>query len=592
MDGVTHPLGQQVTATSAAALVPVTVPAVYDWAAWARRLYEWCESTARPGDYYDGHAAEHAVQFFPRYLTHTKGRWAGQRFELLPWQVAVVRTIFGWKRVDHSRRFRIVYIEIPRKNGKTGLAAGIALYLAFCSGEAGAEVYCAATDKNQAAICFGEAKKMRLKSPQLLERTLAYKFAVSRPDTFSKLEVVSADYGNKDGLNISGLVGDEMHAWRDRELYEVLHTATGARSEPLEFLITTAGEDPEGICWELHERGIEVWERRIDDHGFLPVIFAADPPTDPDKETEWLLDPATWAQANPSLGNTVGLDYLSAEANRAVTQPRYRNTFKRYHLGAWTQQGTIWLPYERWKAGSRGKDSVTIEALKGRRGFFGLDLSATTDLTALIGVFPPEAEGGTWDLWSHFWMPEANLKERTRKDKVPYDLWREQGYITATPGDVIDYAYIRRMLTGKGDEAPPAGFKPLRDQMEIAELAFDRYGSHYLITQLGENDGMPVIAFGQGYISMSGPSKEMEKLVLAGRVNAGDNPVMDWMARIVEVRQDDAGNIKPVKPDRRKSTKRIDGIVGAVMGLGRAIAPENANLVNLGKLIEVGFAIS
>lgn len=551
-----------------APLAPTPVPVFFDQEAWARRLEAWCRATALPGDRFDEFAAQHACIFFDRYLRHTKGRWAGETFILDTWQRAVVRALFGWKRADGLRRFRTCLIFIPRKNGKTTLAAGLALYLAFAAGETGAEVYCAATDKAQAAICLREAKRMRAQSPKLMELTESYKFNISCAATFSKLEVISADYGNKDGLNISGLIGDEFHAWRGRELYEVLHTATGARAEPLEIFTTTAGDDREGVCHELCERAQEVWERKVADHGFLPVLFAAQPCPPGRAETEWLLDPATWAQANPSLGHTVSHEYMAAEAAQAARQPRHRAAFMRYHLNIWTQATTVWLPYDKWQACK--SEPWPLEDMKGRPCFGALDLSATTDLTALALWFPPLAEGGGHRLWAHFWMPADTLQERARKDKVPYDLWAKQGFITPTPGNIVDYAAIRRFLTGAGDEAARAA--SLASIVNLREIGFDRWASHYLISQLDEQDGLPCVGFGQGYQSMSGPSKEFEAMVIDGRIDHGGNPVLDWMARNVEIASDPAGNIKPVKPDRRKSSKRIDGIVAAIMALGRYLA--------------------
>lgn len=559
------------------------IPRAYaprDWSLWEHELDQWIRATAKDGDYFDEFAAEHAVAFFPRYLRHTKGRWAGQVFELLAWQRIVVRAVFGWKRADGTRRFRTLYIEIGRKNGKTGFAAGLALYLAFASGEMGAEVYCAATDKAQAGICFREAAKMRAMSPgRFKEKIDAFKWALTRPDMFSKLEVISSDFGNKDGLNISGLVVDEFHAWRDAELYDVLHTAEGARTEPLEVITTTAGAVPEGPCWEMHEKARLVLERVLEDHEFLPIIFAARPPAEGVDELTWLQDPRTWAEANPSLGDTINFEYLEAEARKAVQQPRLRNVFKRYHLGIWTQQTTVWLPMEHWRVCTaiRGGDpehGPGLERWEGRSAIGALDLSATTDLTALALTFPPLDGAARWGLWTHFWMPEEAVEERTRRDRVPYDRWVKQGWITATPGNVVDYNYIRRRISGGGEPglAELPGVAPIRDQVELLALVFDRHMALPLISQFDQADGIKCLGFGQGYVSMSPAAKEFEKTVIAHQLDHGDNPVLNWMARIVEVKQDEAENIKPVKPDRRKNFKRIDGIVAALMGFGTAIA--------------------
>jgi phage terminase large subunit-like protein len=526
----------------------------------------WAAATAQPGDWFDERAAEHVCAFFPRYLRHTKGRWAGQPFFLLPWQRSGLRAAFGWKRADGSRRFRIVWCEIPRKNGKTGLAAGVGLYLAFASGEPGAEVYSGASAKTQAAIAFNEAKRMRAQSSQLRELTNAFKYNISRPDNFSKYEVIAADYGTLDGLNLSGLIGDEVHAWKNREFYEVLHTAEGARTQPMEFLITTAGTDIDTLGGEMHEHAERVRDGVIEDHAFLPIIYGTG------RDDDWT-DPAVWANANPSLGATVTIEAIAAEAERAKKLPRYQNAFKRYYLNIWTEQETIWLPIDKWSQCTKGPESVTLEALAGRRCFGGLDLSSTTDLTALALLFPRD-DGA--DLWMHFWMPKEGLAERVRRDRVPYDKWADQGFITLTDGDVVDYDVIRRMITGEAPGADPEFLVTSRkaaitNQVELVALARDRWNATQLTTQL-MGDGVEIKDFGQGYASMSAPSKEFEKLVVEGTLNHGGNPVIDWMARVVTVRTDGADNVKPVKPDRRRSTKRIDGIVAGIMALGLAIS--------------------
>lgn len=543
---------------------PELEPGFFDAEAWAAK-------TAKPGDWFDARAAEHVCEFFPRFLRHTKGRWAGQPFFLLAWQRSALRAIFGWKRADGTRRFRIVWCEVPRKNGKTGLAAGVGLYLAFAEGEAGAEVYCAASVKNQASIAFNEAKRMRAQSGKLRELTNAFKFNISRPDAFSKLEVIASDYGTLDGLNISGLIGDEVHAWKSREFYEVLHTAEGARAQPLEFLITTAGVELASLGGELHEHAERVRDGATEDHEFLPVIYAAGKEDDP-------FIPATWAKANPSWGSTVRPDAVATEAERAKKLPRYLNAFKRYYLNIWTEQETIWLDPEKWKACDLGAETVTLEALAGRRCFGGLDLSSTTDLSALALVFPREASeqmGAGFDVWAHFWLPREGLAERVRRDRVPYDQWHKDGFITLTDGDTVDYDVIRRMISGAAPGAEnafqaKAAAEAIVNKVELACLARDRWNATHLTTQL-MGDGVAIKDFGQGYASMSGPSKELEKQVVEVTLNHGGNPVLDWMARVVSVRTDGADNIKPVKPDRRRSSKRIDGVVAAIMGLGLAI---------------------
>lgn len=540
----------------------------------------WAASTALPGDHFDEAAAEHACAFFPRFLRHTKGVWAGKPFILEGWQRATVRTVFGWKRADGTRRFRTVYLEVARKNGKTALAAGIALYLAFASGEMGAEVYCAASNEDQALICFNEAKRMRAQSPVMRARTNAFKKNISSLEHFSKLEVLTAKSDTKDGLNVSGLIGDEFHAWKDPKLYDVLHTATGARSQPLEFYITTAGTDRQSICAMIRKRAMQVRDRVKPDHGFLPVIYAAD-------KNDPIDDPKTWAKANPNLGISISREYLAAEAARAKELPRNLNAFKRLHLNIWTEQETLWIPRDKWEACNRRP--VTFDLIRGRRGFFGLDLSAVTDLTALAGFFPWDNSLGG-DLWLHCWMPKEGLAERVRNDGVPYDLWAEQGLISLTEGTVVDYDAVRAAISGVGGLPPAAWPGPVTEICNVVELARDRWNATQITTQL-MGDGVTMVDFGQGFASMSAPSKELEKLVLAGELNHGGNELLAWMIDCTSITTDPAGNIKPVKPDRRETTSRIDGVVASIMGLGRAIAWRSEHpIMSLPKGYEVAIA--
>lgn len=533
----------------------------------------WALSTARPGDRFDERAAQHAVVFFHRYLRHTKDKWADKPFILEPWQRAIVRTIFGWKRADGTRRFRVVYIEVPRKNGKTALAAGLALYLAFASGLIGAEVYCAASTEEQANICFSEAKRMRSLSSSLRERTDAFKKNISSTATNSKLQLLSSKSDTKDGLNASGIIGDEFHAWKDRLLYDLLHTSTAARSQPVEIYITTAGLDEDGICADMRKEAIGVLEGSVDNHELLPVIYAAD-------KDDPIDDPATWAKANPNLDISVRRDYLAAQAEKAKRLPRDTNTFKRLHLNIWTSQETLWIPIREWDPCNLGP--VTLETLKGRRCYAGLDLSAITDLTALAVTAPRETGG--LDLWVHCWLPAHDLAERVKRDRVPYDRWAEQGLLTLTEGNVVDYDMIRRYITGVlpagADEhaVKAAQTTALINQIDIAELAHDRWNSTQIVTQLS-TDVHPewCVAFGQGYASMSAPSKEFEKLILARQLNHGGNPLLRWSVGCASIASDPADNIKPVKPDRRKSPARIDPVVAAIMAIGRAIVAQNIN---------------
>ncbi|WP_395706995.1 terminase large subunit [Casimicrobium huifangae] len=499
---------------------------------------------------FDERAAETAVRFFERLLIQSKGEWAGEPFALLDWERHVLREVFGWKRADGTRRYRIAYIEVPRKNGKSTFCAGVALYLLEADGEPGAEVYSAAADREQAAIVFDEAKSMVSASPILSKRSQVFKRSITVQSERSVYRVLSADAYTKHGLNAHGVVFDELHAQPNRDLWDVLKTSMGARRQPLMVAITTAGYDRNSICWEMHEYARQVLDGTVEDASFFAYIAAAAP------EDDWQ-DPVTWAKANPGLGVTVKLEYLQEEAKRAAQTPAYENTFRRLHLNQWTQQETRWLSIDAWDKCAGAVDQV---ALGGRSCYAGLDLASTTDIAALVLVFPDGEELETYDVLPFFWIPGDNIIARVRRDKVPYDAWVREGLVMATEGNVIDYEAILVKL----DE--------LAQRFDIKELAYDRWGATKLIQSL-QDRGMNVIPFGQGFASMSPPTKETLNLVLSGRLRHGGNKVLRWMANNMVVRQDPAGN---VKPDKSKSTEKIDGMVATIMGIDRATRKDDA----------------
>ena len=491
--------------------------------------------------WFDEAAADRAVLFFEAALKHIKGEWAGKPLKLSPWQAdQIIRPLFGWKRQDGTRRYRTAYIQIPRKAGKSTLAAGIALYLLMADGEPGAEVYSAAADRDQAAIVFELAKSMADASKALRSRLQAYKRALVMPSTASSYKVLSSEAYTKHGLNAHGIVIDEVHALPDRDLWDVLTTSTGARRQPLTVAITTAGFDRHSLCYELYDYGCKVRDGIIQDASFLPVIFEAA------QDDDWK-DPATWHKAHPGLGVSVKEEYFAAECAKAQQLPTYENTFKRLLLNVWTEQDTRWLPMDAWDA--CGAD---LPDLEGRACYAGLDLSTTTDITALVLAFPI---GGTIHLLPFFWVPRDGIAKRAKRDRVPYDTWAAHGDIYATEGNVLDYESIRLKIN------------ELSERYHIKEIAIDRWNATQLATQL-TGDGFNVIGFGQGFASMSAPCKELERRILGREINHGDNPVLRWMASNVSVTMDPAGNMKA---DKAKSTERIDGIVATLMALGRVM---------------------
>lgn len=496
------------------------------------------------GFYFDTKAADMAEAFFPNFLFHTKGIWAGKPFVLLPWQRQVVRRVFGWKRPDGTRKYRTVYIEIPKKNGKSTFAAGIALYLLFADGEAGAEVYSAAGDRYQAGIVYETALEMVKTSAELNKRCESMRRSIFVSSTFSRYEALSREAGTKHGVNAHGIIFDELHVQKTRELWDTLTSAESSRRQPLILAITTAGWDRTSICWEVHDYAIKIRDKIIEDDEFLPVIFAAQ------ENNDWT-DPKVWRKANPSLAITVTEDYIKRKCEKAQLIPGYQNAFRRLHLNQWTEQAVRWLDLEDWDACANGID---LENLSGKTCFTGLDLSSTRDLTALGMVFPPETDGEKWKLAVRFYMPADNVEKRVQESKVPYDIWVRDGHIKATPGNVVDQEFIRHDLHELGD------------MLNVREIAIDRWNSSYLMTRLVD-DGFEVVPFGQGFASMSGPSKEFERLVVSHQMEHDGNPVMKWMLSNVAVKEDPAGNIKP---DKSKSSEKIDGVVASIMALGRA----------------------
>lgn len=526
----------------------------------------------RYGAWFDAAAADAAADFFPRYLRHTEAEWWGRPFVLLPWQRDIVRTAFGWKRADGTRLVRQVYIEVPRKNGKTEFAAGLALLLLIADGEMGGQVYSMAVDENQARIVFAKASAMIAASEDLARVVETYKTSLYVPELLGSFKPLSRKPGSKHGFSPSGAVADELHEWPNGELHDVVHKGTAARRQPLEILITTAGQPGEGYGWEMHEYATAVLAGDIVDPTFHAVIFAADPADAWD-------DPATWAKANPGFGISVKEDYLRSEVEKARGRSAREGDFKRYHLNIWNAAKSSGLDMDAWRACR--VTPVTLASLAGRRVWAGLDLSSTTDLTALCLV-AHALDGNGLDVWWRFWMP-AGIKpgaiaERARRDRVPYDRWIDEGWIVATEGDVVDYDAVRATISGAVAHDTHEG-PAIAELCDLDRVAIDRWNATQIATQL-QTDGVAVAMFGQGFASMAAPTKEFERLITAGQLNHGGNPVAQWMAQAVELATDGADNFKPVKPNRKASAKRIDGIVAAVMAIGvAAAAPEDTGSI-------------
>ncbi len=523
-----------------------------------------------PGCVYKEDFADSAV-YFINQLRHTKGKWAGMPFELIGWQEQIIRDLFGIvRRSDKCRQFRRAYVELPKKNGKSELAAAIALLLTCTDLERGGEVYGCATDRQQASIVFDVAVSMVSQFPEL-KRFIKLNPSQKRM-TFTPLnsfyQVLSAEAYTKDGLNAHGVIFDELHAQKDRRLFDVMTSGSGmAREQPLTFIITTAGFDRNSICWEQHQKADDILRGKIYDPTFYPVIYSA---ADDD---DWT-DPEVWRRVNPSYGITVSPDAFEAEFENARLNPANENTFRRLNLNQWVKQSTRWMPMELW---DNCDFPVDTAFLRGRKCYAGLDLSKTQDLTALVLAFPPDDPGDEEDKYCFlpfFWIPEESLRRRVLKDHVPYDQWAAQGLIETTDGAVINYNFVQRKI------------EELSELYDIEEIAFDRWGA-VMLTQNLRDAGLTVVDFGQGYKSMSPPMEELLRLVMEKRIAHGGNRVLRWNFDNIVVTQDEAGNIKP---DKKRATEKIDGAVAAIMALDRAtVHQEHGSVYDKRGLITVDF---
>ncbi len=500
-----------------------------------------------PTSHYDKEKADRAVKFIEN-LCHTKGKWAGKRFWLLPWQEQLIRDIFGIVKPDGYRQFRTAFVEICKKVGKSELAAAIALYLLYADNEPSAEVYGAAADRQQASIVYDVARQMVEMSPALLKRSKimgATKRIVNYGNA-GYYQVLSAEVGGKHGFSVSGLVFDEIHTQPNRQLYDVLTKGSSdARQNPLHFIITTAGTDRHSIAYELHTKAIDILEGRRVDPTFYPVVYGL-------KDDEDWEDEANWYKVNPSLGYTVDIERLRDAYREAKQNPADEITFRWLRMNQWVSSTTAWIPDQIYQ---RGNEEIDLKSLEGRDCYGGLDLSSTGDITAFVLMFPPRNEEEKYILLPYFWVPEETIPQRVKANSVPYDVWERQGYLMSTEGNVIHYDFIEKFI------------EELGEKYHILEIAFDRWGATQMVQDL-EGMGFTVVPFGQGYSSMSAPTKEFYKILMEGNMVHGGHPVLRWMVGNVVIDTDPAGNIKVTKA---RSKEKIDGIVAAIMALDRCI---------------------
>ena len=516
------------------------------------------------GCYFDGEAGQIVCDFIEAFCCQSKGKWAGQPIRLLDWQRDFLMRLFGWKRADGTRRFRRAYVEIAKKNGKSTLVSAMVLALLLIDGEASPEIYLNACDRSQASIVYDEARRMVEASPELSARLQPKRSAKRILDEANHGAIItnSAEAPTKDGLNPSGIIFDELHRQPDTELWDVFEHADSAREQPLWVSITTAGDDESGPWFEQRDYSDRVNRGEIPDISHLGIIYRAQPDDDID-------DPETWRAANPSLGVTISEENFRQKLAEAKETPRKLAVFKRLRLNIVSKADTLFLDPAAWAACASPR--IDPDALAGRPCFLGGDLSKTSDLTALAAVWPDR--DGFHDAHVWLWMPEENLKDLALADKVPYHLWVDQGWIELTPGPVVDYAWIRKRINALAGRSRAGNESEYRDaslpRHDIRKILFDPYNATQLATELAETDGLPVAFLRQGFLSLSDPTKQLERLVKSRKIRHGNNPVLNWMIGNAVGVQDDAGNVKLSK---RKSRKKIDGVAALVNAIAAATA--------------------
>lgn len=514
---------------------------------WARRGAR----ATRDGKWiYDAAAADRAVRWIESHCVHTIGDWAGKPFLLARWQRRIVRKLFGWLRPDGTRKHRTVFLGVPRKNGKTTFAAALALALTIADGEPAAFVYSIAGNEEQARLAFAEAKRMCAWSPALAASVETLADAIYYGPTQSSFRPLASSPKNLHGLNPHAVIGDEVHAWKSREQYDVMRTALGARRQPVEIYITTAGHDRMSVCWQMWQRAERAVAGEVDAPELLAKIFAAG------KDDDWT-DERVWAKANPGLGVNVSLEFLRDEARLAKDSPALENAFRQLYLNQWTEQAVRLIPVAKWRDCAEPFDP---ELLSGAKAIAGLDLALVADLSALCLWFPPPNPVSATKLvalW-RYWAPEADIRKRAQRDRVPYDDWARAGWISATPGDATDLQAVRRDIAA------------LAEKYELAMIGADPMYAHDMVQQLAA-EGVRCEMVRQGMLTLAQPTAEFVRRIIKGEIVHLGDPVTEWMVGNVAPFKDAAGNFKP---DKKRSTERIDGVSAAVTGLALVLDAE------------------
>jgi phage terminase large subunit-like protein len=509
---------------------------------------------------FDAARAQRAVKFFES-LKHTKGKFYGKPFELFPWQKSIIQDVYGTVRADGARQYKYVYLEVPKKNGKSEIVAGSALYHTFADGERNGEVYGCAADKEQASLVFDVAVDMIDQLPALKKRAklnLSTKMITDKVSgTFYK--VVSSEAYSKHGLNISACIFDELHAQPNRDLWDVMTFGAGdARQQPIWWIITTAGDDPDrvSIAWEQHEYASRIIAGDIVDPTWYPVIYGYEP--EENEQPDAIYDETLWQRVNPSLGFTISVESVREAAEKAKHKPADERLFRWLRLNQWVATKLSgWLPLDLFdkSVGTWGRDE-----LLGLDCYVGMDLSSTTDLTALCYVFPPQAKQLEWRVFWDVFIPSESMKERIRKDKVPYDLWEKAGWLTVTPGDVVDYTKIEERILD------------VKKFHTIKEICADRAFATMLIQRL-ENVDLVCVDIPQTFMSLTNPLNETDRLLRASKITHENNPVARWAFGNASIAKNGNEQIKLVKEHKGRSvvrTRRIDPIAAWIDAMARA----------------------
>jgi phage terminase large subunit-like protein len=497
--------------------------------------------------------AQRAARFFPKFLTHVKGH--SGPFRLEPWQEHLVREIFGWVDQESGlRRYRTVYCEVPRKNGKTTLAAGIMLYMLLVDGEKGAEVFSAATTRDQAGVVYEIASQMVSNSPVLKRRCRRLDSRKRLIAGTSYFQSCSSEAGAIHGTNPHCVIFDELHEQPDRELWTAFRTGFGARRQGLFFSITTAGWDRTSLCWEQHQYARAILNGEIEDDTYLPVIYAADEHDDWREET-------TWEKANPCLDVSLSRDFLRSECAIAQELPGHENSFRRLHLNQWTEQDRRYIPMHRWDA---CRTDYSPESLKRRPCYAGVDLATTRDVTACVLVFP-EDDGG-FKVLPFFWLPEESIDDRAAQDQRLVRRFVKQGHIETTEGNTLDMLHVAERLV------------EIFHTYDVQRIGFDRYNAAVPVSRL-EQEGIPDVMLRmmpQNTGTYNAPLKYLLSCLLDGKFHHDGNPVLRWMAQNMAVKEDHNGNLKPHKGN---SADKIDGMSAMLMGMALAIDEGATNVI-------------